>query len=73
MAISAVTLAELLTRPHQVCPNGEQDLYDEHEERARRTEALQRAESRLRRTWHRGGLPRTSRPDGHEPLAGRAP
>ena len=31
--------------PHQVRPNSEQDLYDEHEERARRTEALQRAES----------------------------
>ena len=45
MAISAVTLAELSAGPHQVRPNGEQDLYDEHEERARRTEALQRAES----------------------------
>jgi hypothetical protein len=33
------------TSPHQVRPNGEQDLYDEHEERARRTEVLQRAES----------------------------
>lgn len=31
--------------PHQVRPNSEQDRYDEHEERARRTEALQRAES----------------------------
>jgi predicted nucleic acid-binding protein len=45
MAISAITLAELSAGPHQVRPNGEQDLYDEHEERARRTEALQRAES----------------------------
>jgi predicted nucleic acid-binding protein len=45
MAISAVTLAELSAGPHQVRPNTEQDLYDEHEERARRTEALQRAES----------------------------
>jgi predicted nucleic acid-binding protein len=45
MAISAVTLAELSAGPHQVRPNAEQDLYDEHEERARRTEALQRAES----------------------------
>jgi predicted nucleic acid-binding protein len=45
MAISAVTLAELSAGPYQVRPNSEQDLYDEHEERARRTEALQRAES----------------------------
>ena len=45
MAISAVTLAELSAGPHQVRRNGEQDMYDEHEERARRTEALQRAES----------------------------
>lgn len=45
MAISAVTLAELSARPHQVRPNSEQDMYDEHEERARRTEALQRVES----------------------------
>ncbi len=45
MAISAVTLAELSAGPHQVRPSSEQDLYDEHEERARRTEALQRAES----------------------------
>jgi hypothetical protein len=43
MAISAVTLAELSAGPHQVRPNSEQDLYDEYEERARRTEALQRA------------------------------
>src|SRR5690242_16387479 len=45
MAISAVTLAELSAGPHQVRSNGEQDLYDEHEERARRMEILQRAES----------------------------
>jgi predicted nucleic acid-binding protein len=45
MAISAVTLAELSAGPHQVHRNDEQDLYDEHEERARRTETLQRAES----------------------------
>ncbi len=47
MAISAVTLAELSAGPHQVRPNSEQDMYDEHEERARRTEALQRTESEL--------------------------
>jgi hypothetical protein len=45
VAISAVTLAELSAGPHQVRPSAQQDLYDEHEERARRTEALQRAES----------------------------
>jgi predicted nucleic acid-binding protein len=45
MAISAVTLAELSAGPHEVRPNGEQDLYDEHEERARRMEIVQRAES----------------------------
>jgi len=45
MAISAITLAELSAGPHQVRPNTEQDLYDEHDERSRRTEALQRAES----------------------------
>jgi predicted nucleic acid-binding protein len=45
MAISTITLAELSAGPHQVHPNSEQDRYDEHEERARRTEALQRAES----------------------------
>jgi predicted nucleic acid-binding protein len=33
MAISAVTLAELSAGPHQVRPNGERDMYDEHEER----------------------------------------
>jgi predicted nucleic acid-binding protein len=45
MAISAVTLAELSAGPHEVRRNDEQSLYDEHEERARRTETLQRAES----------------------------
>jgi len=45
MAISTITLAELSAGPHQVRPNSEQDTYDEHEERARRTEALQRVES----------------------------
>ena len=45
MAISAVTLAELFAGPHQVRRNDEQNLYDEHEERARRTETLQRVES----------------------------
>lgn len=45
MAISAITLAELSAGPHQIRPNTDQDLYDEHEERARRTEVLQRTES----------------------------
>jgi predicted nucleic acid-binding protein len=45
MAISAITLAELSAGPHQVRPNEEQDNYDEHAERARRLEILQRAES----------------------------
>jgi predicted nucleic acid-binding protein len=45
MAISAITLAELSAGPHQVRRNEEQDLYDEHAERGRRLEVLQRAES----------------------------
>ena len=45
MAISAVTLAELSAGPHEVRRNDEQSLYDEREERARRTETPQRAES----------------------------
>jgi predicted nucleic acid-binding protein len=45
MAISAVTLAELSAGPHEVRPNDEQDKYDEHAERARRLEVLQRTES----------------------------
>jgi predicted nucleic acid-binding protein len=45
MAISAVTLAELSAGPHEVRRNDEQDMYDEHVERARRLDVLQRAES----------------------------
>ena len=45
MAISAVTLAELSAGPHQVRSNGEQRLYDERAERARRMSVLQRAEA----------------------------
>ena len=45
MAISAITLAELSAGPHEVRSNNEQNLYDEHAERARRVEILQRAES----------------------------
>ena len=45
MAISAITLAELSAGPNEVRGNGEQDMYDEHAERARRLEILQRAES----------------------------
>jgi len=45
MAISAITLAELSAGPHQVRRNNEQEVYDEHAERARRLELLQRAES----------------------------
>lgn len=45
MAISAITLAELSTGPHQVLPNSEQNVYDEHEERARRIDVLQRTEA----------------------------
>ncbi|MFI7001278.1 type II toxin-antitoxin system VapC family toxin [Nocardia sp. NPDC050175] len=45
MAISAITLAELSSGPHEVRRNEEQGDYDEHEERARRLDVLQRAES----------------------------
>ncbi|MFI9584746.1 type II toxin-antitoxin system VapC family toxin [Streptomyces sp. NPDC052236] len=45
MAISAITLAELSAGPHGVLRNEEQDDYDEHAERARRLDVLQRAES----------------------------
>jgi predicted nucleic acid-binding protein len=45
MAISAITLAELSAGPHQVRPNTEQAAYDEHAERARRLDVLQRAEN----------------------------
>ncbi len=42
MAISAITLAELSAGPHQVRKTAE---YDEHSERARRMDVLQRAEN----------------------------
>ena len=45
VAISAITLAELSAGPHQVRRNDEQDQYDEHAERARRLEILQRVEN----------------------------
>jgi predicted nucleic acid-binding protein len=45
MAISAITLAELSAGPHEVRRNDEQGAYDEHAERARRLDILQRAES----------------------------
>lgn len=45
MAISAITLAELSAGPHEVRSNDAQGAYDEHAERARRLEILQRAES----------------------------
>lgn len=44
MAISAITLAELSAGPHEVRRNDEQSQYDEHAERARRLDVLQRAE-----------------------------
>ncbi|NSC21778.1 type II toxin-antitoxin system VapC family toxin [Streptomyces albus subsp. chlorinus] len=45
MAISAITLAELSAGPHQVRGSDEQNDYDEHAERARRMDVLQRAEN----------------------------
>lgn len=45
VAISAITLAELSAGPHEVRRNDEQDDYDEHIERARRLDVLQRAEN----------------------------
>jgi predicted nucleic acid-binding protein len=45
MAISAITLAELSAGPHEVRANAEQSAYDEHAERARRMDILQRAEN----------------------------
>jgi predicted nucleic acid-binding protein len=45
MAISAVTLAKLSAGPHEVRSNEEQSSYDEHAERARRMNVLQRAEA----------------------------
>jgi predicted nucleic acid-binding protein len=44
MAISAITLAELSAGPHQVRSAGVRTGYDEHAERARRLEILQRTE-----------------------------
>jgi predicted nucleic acid-binding protein len=44
MAICAVTLAELSAGPDQVRSNTDQDDYDEHAERARRLDVLQRVE-----------------------------
>jgi predicted nucleic acid-binding protein len=44
MAISTITLAELSAGPHEVRPNSEQGDYDEHAERARRLDLVQRAE-----------------------------
>ncbi|MEU0674811.1 type II toxin-antitoxin system VapC family toxin [Streptomyces sp. NPDC006172] len=45
MAITAITLAELSAGPHEVRRNDEQSSYDEHAERARRLDVLQRAEN----------------------------
>ena len=44
MAISAITLAELSAGPHHVRSDREQAEYDEHAERGRRLDVLQRAE-----------------------------
>jgi predicted nucleic acid-binding protein len=44
VAISAITLAELSAGPHQVRPDHQQAEYDEHAERGRRLDVLQRAE-----------------------------
>jgi predicted nucleic acid-binding protein len=41
----AITLAELSAGPHEVRPGGEQKDYEEHAERARRLDILQRAEN----------------------------
>ena len=45
MAISAITLAELSAGPHQVQPSSGPHAHEEHAERARRLDILQRAES----------------------------
>jgi predicted nucleic acid-binding protein len=45
MAISAITLAELSAGPHQVRPSPERNAPEEHAERARRLDILQRTES----------------------------
>ncbi|MCF3960359.1 type II toxin-antitoxin system VapC family toxin [Streptomyces fuscigenes] len=45
VAITAITLAELSAGPHEVRRNEEQGDYDEHAERGRRLDILQRAEN----------------------------
>jgi predicted nucleic acid-binding protein len=45
MAITAITPAESSTGPHQARGDAEQDDCNEHAERARRTDVLQRAEN----------------------------
>ena len=45
LAISAITLAELSAGPHQVRRDDEQTNSDEHPERARRVDVLQRTEN----------------------------
>ncbi|GLY78158.1 type II toxin-antitoxin system VapC family toxin [Actinoallomurus iriomotensis] len=45
VAISAITLAELSAGPHEVRRDQDQAGYDEHAERARRLDVLQRAEN----------------------------
>ncbi|WP_329176451.1 type II toxin-antitoxin system VapC family toxin [Streptomyces sp. NBC_01477] len=45
VAITAITLAELSAGPHEVRRNEEQSDYDEHTERGRRLDILQRAEN----------------------------
>ncbi|HUY52363.1 MAG TPA: type II toxin-antitoxin system VapC family toxin [Streptosporangiaceae bacterium] len=45
VAISTITLAELSAGPHEVRPRSEQGGYEEHAERARRLDVLQRAEN----------------------------
>ncbi|GLY90664.1 type II toxin-antitoxin system VapC family toxin [Actinoallomurus iriomotensis] len=45
VAISAITLAELSAGPHEVRRDQDQAGYEEHAERARRLDVLQRAEN----------------------------
>jgi len=45
VAISAITLAELSAGPHEVRTSSEQQDYEQHTERARRLDILQRAEN----------------------------
>ncbi|MFD6528836.1 type II toxin-antitoxin system VapC family toxin [Streptomyces sp. NPDC060184] len=47
VAITAITLAELSAGPHEVKRNEEHSGYDEHAERARRLDILQRAENQF--------------------------